>query len=76
MGEAHLGCDDLLGSSLDSHVEEQDDQDGDDRYGNQSPHRGLVVRVSVVPQELGVGEEVKLPDHLAEEFDDRHLFSV
>ena len=65
MGETHLGSDDLLGGGLYCHVEEQDDQDGDNRYGNQSSHRGLVVRVSVVPQELGVGEEVELPDHFA-----------
>ena len=63
MGETHLGSDDLLCGCLDAHVEEQDNQDGDNRYGDESSHRGLVVRVSVVPQELGVGEEVELPDH-------------
>ena len=64
----YRGCYDLLGGCFDSHAEEQDHQDADDRDGNESAHGAFVVGAAVVAQQLGVGEEVQLSQQVSYAF--------
>ena len=70
------GCrcsDDLLRDCPDGHVEEEYDEYGEDRDGDEPSHGGFVIGVSIVPEQLSIGEEIQLSDHFSNEAEKRHM---